>query len=76
MIMARIEKYYYRYFISPVVKRYALYLSPGWITFLSCMMGVFSFIGLINHNLGVAALCLIGSGYLDTLDGGDCKCTV
>ncbi|MFN7097964.1 MAG: CDP-alcohol phosphatidyltransferase family protein [Gammaproteobacteria bacterium] len=69
MLETRYREYYQRWLINPMLKLLSNWLSATRVTVMAGLVGFLVMPLLWFHLCGYATLCLLLSGYLDTLDG-------
>lgn len=68
MIDTYLRSPYQKLLVDPIAKKLSK-LNPNLITLIACLTGLSIIPLLYFHHTALALLCLISSGYLDTLDG-------
>lgn len=69
MIEQQLRPLYQKIFVDPLVKRMGKRVSPNMITLFSAVVGLLILPAVLVHQIGLAIVLLVLSGYLDTLDG-------
>lgn len=69
MIEQNIRQYYQRLLVDPIAIKIKELIQPNTITILAGLFGILIIPALNSHNITLAIILLIASGYCDTLDG-------
>ena len=69
MIEHSVRKFYQRLFVDPLAKQFIHRIAPNTITWVSGLFGIVVIPSLFFHQIILAVLFLLLSGYCDTLDG-------
>jgi len=75
MLEELIRPVYQAYLVDPIINKIKYKVSPDFITIISGILGVGVLLALIQHQILLAIIMLLGSGYCDTLDGSLARAT-